>query len=210
MKLLLSILLLMSMPCFKMVKHDPYSTTGHEQFEEFIVPKGRRILISYTDYEIKRKYKDVPFALFGSESTYFDKYIPIEYKSTVIFSRSNKTRESYTFAYNLESVKYEKISVAIKGSINVKAAVKIKKVDVSGGGDVSISYTKDTSETITESGKLNIVIYPNKKMTLRIVGEARVSNGVSKYYVFGICMKKGAFEIVEITSTIYELLEEDA
>ena len=47
-------------------------------------------------------------------------------------------------------------------------------------------------------------------MTLRIVGDARVSNGVSKYYVFGICMKKGAFEIVEITSTIYELLEEDA
>ena len=210
MKLLLSILLLICMPCFKMVKHDPYSETGHEQFEEFVIPKGRRILIGYTDSEIKRKYKDVPFSLFGSESTYFDKYIPVEYKSSVIFSRSNKTRESYTFAYNLETVKYEKVSVSVKGSINVKAAVKIKKVDVSAGGDVSVSYTKDTSETITESGKLNIVIYPNKKMTLRIVGEARVSNGVSKYYVFGICMKKGAFEIVEITSTIYELLEEDA
>ena len=210
MKILLSFLLLLCMPCFKMIKHDPYSETGHEQFEEFTVPKGRRLLISYTDSEIKRKYKDVPFSLFGSESIYFDKYIPIEYKSTVIFSRSNKTRESYSFAYNLETVNYEQVSVAVKGSINVKAAVKIKKVDVSGGGDVSVSYSKDTSETVTESGKLNIIIYPNKKMTLRIVGAARVSNGVSKYYVFGICMKKGAFEIVEITSTIYELLEEDA
>ena len=56
MKILLSFLLLLCMPCFKMIKHDPYSETGHEQFEEFVIPKGRRILISYTDSEIKRKY----------------------------------------------------------------------------------------------------------------------------------------------------------
>ena len=164
----------------------------------------------YTDSEIKRKYKDVSFAMFGNQFSYFDKYIPIEYKSTVIFSRSNKTRESYTFAYNLETVKYEKVSISVKGSVNAKAVFKIKKVDVTGGGDFSISSTKDTSETVTESGKLNVVIYPNKKVTLRIVGDARVSNGVSKYYLFGICMKKGAFEIVEITSTIYEMVEENA
>ena len=210
MKILLSILIILSLPFLKLSSHEPYSKTGHEQFEEFTIPKGRKILINYTDNEIKRKYKDVSFSLFGNELSYFDKYIPVEYKSTVIFSRSNKTRESYNFAYNLETVKYEKVSIAVKGSINAKAAFKIKKVDVSTGGDFSVSYSKDTSETITESGKLNIVIYPNKKVTLRIVGDARISNGVSKYYVLGICMKKGAFEIVEITSTIYELLEEDA
>lgn len=210
MKVLLSIFILLSLPFFRMAKHEPYTTTGHEQFEEFIVPKGRRILISYTDNEIKKKYKDVSFKLFGSEVSYFDKYIPIEYKSTVIFSRSNKTRESYTFAYNLETVKYEKVTIAVKGSINAKAVFKIKKVDVSTGGDFSLSYDKTTSTEVTESGKLNVVIYPNKKVTLRIVGDARVSNGVSKYYLFGVCLKKGAFEIVEITSTIYEMLEEDA
>ena len=77
MKVLLSIFILLSLPFFKMAKHEPYTTTGHEQFEEFTVPKGRRILISYTDNEIKKKYKDVSFKLFGSEVSYFDNYIPI-------------------------------------------------------------------------------------------------------------------------------------
>jgi hypothetical protein len=44
---------------------------------------------------------------------------------------------------------------------------------------------------------------------LRIVGDAKITNGVSKYYFLGICFKKGAFEIVEVTSTIYELIEEN-
>ena len=73
-----------------------------------------------------------------------------------------------------------------------------------------MSYATETYVKTTESGSMNIVIQPNKKVTLRIVGDARITNGVSKYYLFGICFKKGAFEIVEIQSTIYELLEEDA
>ena len=88
--------------------------------------------------------------------------------------------------------------------------MKTKKVDVKGKGDLSVTYDEENYNKVTESGSLKIVVHPNKKMTLRIVGEARITNGVSKYYFMGICFKKGAFEIVEIKSTIYELIEEDA
>lgn len=210
MKFLLFIFILFSTPGIKNMNFTPYTKTGHEQFEEFTVPKGRTILITLSDNEIHRKYDDVPFALFGTKEVYFDKYIPVKYKSTVIFSRSNKTRESYVFSYDLETVKYKNVSVKVTGNLSAKAVFKTKKVEVQAEGDISMSYATETYVKTTESGSMNIVIQPNKKVTLRIVGDARITNGVSKYYLFGICFKKGAFEIVEIQSTIYELLEEDA
>ena len=148
--------------------------------------------------------------IFRNKEAYFDKYIPVKYTSTVIFSRSNKTRETYVFSYDLETVNYNKVSVSVKGNISAKGVFKLKKAEITGSGDLTISHTSDSYNETTESGKMNVVIHPNKKVTLRIVGEARITNGVSKYYFLGICFKKGAFEIVEVTSIIYELKEEDA
>ena len=107
MKLLIIILSIFNLIGFKNMDFKPYTKTGYEQYEEFEVPKGRRILISYTDSEIERKYKDVPKGVFGTKEAYFDKYIPVKYKSTVIFSRSNKTRETYTFNYDLKTVNFK-------------------------------------------------------------------------------------------------------
>ena len=117
-----------SLPGIKNISFTPYTKTGHEQFEEFTVPKGRTILITFSDNEINRKYDDVPFALFGTKEVYFDKYIPVKYKSTVIFSRSNKTRESYVFSYDLETVKYKNVSVKVTGNLSAKAVFKTKKI----------------------------------------------------------------------------------
>jgi len=210
MKLLICILAFFNILGIKKIEFKPYTKTGYEQYESFEVPKGRRILISYTEGEIERKYDNVPKGFFGSKESYFDMYIPVKYTSTVIFSRSNKTRETYVFNYDLETVSYNKVSVSVKGNISAKGVVKLKKAEITGSGELTISKTSESYNEITESGKMNVVIHPNKKVTLRIVGDARITNGVSKYYVFGICFKKGAFEIVEVTSIVYELIEEDA
>ena len=210
MKILVFILSIFSFIGMKNMDFKPYTKTGYEQFEEFELPKGKRILITYSDSEIEKQYQRVSKCFFGTREAYFDKYIPVKYKSTVIFSRSNKTRESYVFSYDLETVKYKNVSVKVTGNLSAKAVFKTKKVEVQAEGDISMSYATETYVKTTESGSMNIVIQPNKKVTLRIVGDARITNGVSKYYLFGICFKKGAFEIVEIQSTIYELLEEDA
>lgn len=210
MKVLIIMISFFNIIGFKNLDFKPYTKTGYEQYEEFELPKGKRILINYTDGEIERQYKYVSKGFFGTKESYFDKYIPVKYKSTVIFSRSNKTRETYVFNYDLKTVNYEKVSVSVKGNISAKGVVKLKKAEITGSGDLTISSTTDNYIETSESGKMSVVIHPNKKVTLRIVGDARITNGVSKYYLFGICFKKGAFEIVEVTSVIYELKEEDA
>lgn len=209
MKILIILLAFFSYTGIKNMNFEPYTKTGHDQFEEFVLPKGRKLLINYTESEINKKYKDVSNGLFGTKYSYFDKYIPATYTSTVIFSRSNKTRESYIFKYNLEEVNYNKVSVAVKGNISVEGVFKPKKFEVKSKGDLSVSYDTESYIKTTESREMSVVIYPNKKVTLRIVGDAKITNGVSKYYFLGICFKKGAFEIVEVMSTIYELIEED-
>lgn len=197
---------------YNQLKFESYTKTGHDQFDDFQLPSGRRILINYTENEINKKYDDVSKGFFGTQIAYFDKYIPAKYTSKVIFSRSNKTRESYVFTYNLEEVHYEMVSVTVKGNISAKGIMKSKLKSFEGSvqGDLSITYEKEVYDKTTENKQMKVNIHPNKKVTLRIVGDARITNGVSKYYFLGMCFKKGAFEIVEVKSTVYELIEEDA
>ena len=44
----------------------------------------------------------------------------------------------------------------------------------------------------------------------RVAGDCKISNGVRKYYVMGVRVSKGAWEVVNITSACCELVEEDA
>lgn len=192
----------------KRQSHIPFTSTGHEQFESLILSGERKLLIECEDDDIKPLYKKVKSKIFGSNEYYLNKYVKAKYQSKVIFSRSNRTNEEYIFSYDLETVEYKNVSVAVKGGISAKKIFKMDSGDLTLDGDISMSYASDSYLKTTETGKMNVVIYPYKRVTLRIVGDARVSTGVSKFYIFGICIKKGSFEIVEIQSTIYELLEE--
>ena len=97
MKLLIIMISFFNIIGFKNLDFKPYTKTGYEQYEEFELPKGKRILINYTDGEIERQYKYVSKGFFGTKESYFDKYIPVKYKSTVIFSRSNKNKRNLCF-----------------------------------------------------------------------------------------------------------------
>ena len=87
---------------------------------------------------------------------------------------------------------------------------KGKTGDITTNGSLTVEYENEEYTKTTESGKMSVAIYPGKKVTLKIVGKARVSNGISKKYFFGICIKKGSFEVVDITTAVYELVEENA
>jgi hypothetical protein len=43
---------------------------------------------------------------------------------------------------------------------------------------------------------------------MRVTGNAELSNGVSRYYFFGIQFKKGEWEYIDVIDECYELIEE--
>ena len=188
-----------------------YSSTGHSQFSELVmVDDDAYIIKDLSDEKINEELKDLKWKLFGTREKALNVEEDARYVSNIIFSRSNKTREAYTFIYDTSKVVYNEVSVTTKGSLSLKGVFKLKSKEITVLTDFSGEQTKENSEKTTENGKLSVVVYPNKMVTLRIVGTAKVSNGVMKKFVMGICTKKGAYEVVTVTSTCYELVEEDA
>lgn len=198
---------------FMNVKVESYTETGHAQFKKLVpenIKSTDKILINIDKNYIDAELKKMPRKLFGTQDRIFKKYFNATYESDTIFSRSNKTSEPYIFSYNLETVHYKDTSISISGTIGIKDVYKGKANDITANGSMTVEYENEQYTKTTESGKMNVSIYPGKKVTLKIVGKARVTNGISKKYFLGFCIKKGAFEIVDISTAVYELVEEDA
>ena len=188
-----------------------YSSTGHSQFTELVmVDEDTYIINDVSEETIDEELKGLKRKFFGTREKAFNTDADAKYVSNIIFSRSNKTREPYTFVYDTSTIEYNMVSVTTKGNLSIKGVFKMKSKELTVNGDFSGEKETETSTKSIETGKLNVVIYPNKMVTLRIVGNAKVSNGVMKKYIFGICVKKGAYEVVTVTSTCYELIEYDA
>lgn len=189
---------------------EPYSKTGHEQFSELeFKKKGKLLLVEMTDFYIEVKLRDLPRKFWGSANEYYCLYEDATYVGATVFSRSNKTREPYVFDYSLTEVEYYERSVNIDGSINIDGKRKKNTVEMSGKISLKGSANFKEGNRKTEGSEMSVTVYPNKKITLQVAGEAKISSGFSKYYIFWICTKKGAWETVDVVTSYFELVEED-
>lgn len=189
----------------------PYSKTGHEQFSELeFVKRDKMLLVDMTDYFIELNLEKLPSKFWGSSNSYYCKYEDATYVGEVVFSRSNKTSEPYVFDYSLKEVEYYARSINVEGSISVEGKQKKKTVEMTGKVNVSAGIDVKESKEKTEASQMSVKVYPNKKITLRVAGEAKISSGFSKSFIFFICTKKGAWETVDVVTSYFELVEEDA
>lgn len=193
------------------VSHDTYSTTGHEEFSSLTFKQDDvRLLKDMKSHDMDFYYKQCKWKFFGWSTYYLYEYVDCDYVSKTIFSRSNRTSMPFGFDYSLQEVIYDESSYSFKGSINVKESGKLKKVEISSQQQADITISGDYYVKTTETGSLSITVNPGKKMTLRVAGDGKMSTCFGKYYFMGICMKKGAYECVDIIGSFFELVETDA
>jgi len=190
---------------------DNYSLTGHEEFSKLeFVDKDCCLLKDMDKLYINMRLRSLPAKFVGS-STYIEyEYKDAYYIGNTIFSRSNKTREPYVFDYSLQTVEFMSRTLAIQGKLSLKASGKIKKVEASGTIDLQGSYEYKDSLQTTEKSGMTIKVFPGKKMTLHVRGEAKISSGFTKKWFFWVCFQQGAWETVDIVTSYFELVEEDA
>lgn len=210
-KILIFILLGLNLTNANVISHNPYSNTGHEQFSELkYVNDEYMILKDYSNMMIEKSYSKVQRKAFGW-SVYMEReYADATYVGAIVFSRSNKTLTPFTFTYSLTEVTYEEQSYSITGSLSLKQSAKLKKVELSAAESIEVKMSGESSLKTTESNTMSITVNPNKKITLRISGECKISLGFAKYYFIGMCTKKGVFECVDVVTSYFELYEEDA
>lgn len=190
---------------------DDYSITGHDEFIKLEFVDKKYVLLKDMDkLYVSMRLRDLSKKFIGS-STYLEyEYKDARYIGNVIFSRSNKTSEPFIFDYSLQTVEFMSRTISIQGKLSLKASGKIKKVETSGGLDLSGSYENKETFQKTEKSAMTIKVFPGKKMTLHVTGEAKISTGFTKRYFFWICFENGAWEAVDITTSYFELVEEDA
>lgn len=186
------------------------SSTGHSEFESIDFPEGSRgrLLVNTTDAEKKKALDNVPWKFFGWSVKNICTRQTVFYVGKTIFSRANRTSTPIEFDYYMKIGRTISNSVSISGGLTTKVSGKIKAVSLGIDFKADAKWEKIIKQTEEEKTSFTVKILPNTKISLFIKGVAEVTNGGSKYYAFGVPIKKGNFEFIEVVTEYYELYEE--
>lgn len=184
--------------------------TGHDDFLNIYFGNSERLINQYGEDEIKELAKNVKKKVFGWSTVHINYNNRVKYDGKIIFSKINKTDIPFYFEYKLKEEEISTRSVNVNGSVSAKITGTIQKIKttLTGGLGADIDYddqNKNTTEILTI---IRMDIMPNKKVTMLTTGDAFVSSGYSKYYLFGITIRKGLWETIETETIYYELREE--
>lgn len=180
----------------------------HSSFQEVITSEGVMLIDDFTVDQYEEYYEQVPKKFFGWSTLTINEDEPVIYVSETLFSYANQSKETIDYSYYHNNKKTIKDSVALSGDIDTTTSAKIKifnmKLQTSIDADVSQVETVDENEKIT----IDIEIKPWSKVSLFTRGEARLTNGVSVYYIFYVPVRAGGWEVINIDTEYFWLLEE--
>ncbi|XMB66238.1 hypothetical protein RI065_08015 [Mycoplasmatota bacterium zrk1] len=180
----------------------------HNNFEEIIFIDEGRLLEEYSEEEYDDYYDHLKKRFFGWNSYIVEDQKEVYFVSDTLFSYSNQSNESISYKYVYETGKDIKDSVAVTGGISTNASTKAKGFNLKFDNKLQSKISVEQSKSITEKWQLDIDVPPFTKMSLKIRGEGRISNGVSHLYIFFIKVKEGGWEVLDVTKEYYWLVEE--
>ena len=170
---------------------------------------GYKLLSETSDKEIENAYKKVKRKIFGWNKVTINNNLDAWYISEIIFSKSNRSTQTFTFVYNTKQSVKSKQEYSVSGSLSTKASGKIKGItlggDIKGEGELKNS----SEEYFEEKTNFSVDLKPYTKLSLMIRGDCIVSSGVGKNYFLGIQIEKGTWEYINFVTEYYEFLEEE-
>ena len=178
----------------------------YNTFQEVDIYSGK-MLDDYTTEEYNKYYKNVDKRKFWGWRIYVvNKNIKAKFISETVFSYYNNGKTPITYKYELSKTVVNKYSITASGNIKYNINGEIKKFKNNLDAEVKINVTDETVTTTKEQNDLQIIIDPFTVANLKIVGEAKITNGVAAYYVLWIRTERGGFEYFVVT-TQYPRLE---
>lgn len=132
----------------------------------------------------------------------------IKYEGDVVFSKANRTAREMSFNYSYEVENSFESSVSVSGDISISVSGKIKQITGALNGKIRKEIGEKTKNVVTESTRTVLVIPAKTKLTVQLKGYARLNNGVARFFLFGIGIKKGTWEIIDKVTEYYDYYEE--
>lgn len=199
------------MSCLNVYVVGAAESTGHPEFQEIRIPVGSDAkLISNMDKEtINKAYGKIKRKFWGWGVEVIVNNQKVEYKGDTVFAKKNNTTQTLKYIYFHRKEESVTTSVSASASLAGKASGKIKAVTTSLDNSIRGEIGKKTEASRMESMEITIIVPPKKKLTVCIRGEARLNNGVCRYYVLGIGFKKGEWEYIDVVNEYYDYYEEN-
>ena len=184
--------------------------TGHPYFDEIIIPEDKDVylLVNSSLSVRKKQLSKVKWRLFGT-SVYTEVYKQkVTFKRPNVFVRSNKTGNVIEYDYKFNSSLKAKLSFQKDEKSKADFTAKIGKF---GGGveaDVNEALGVSIESGVSQELSYTITVSPHSKLTIYSTGEAYLSQGALKYYLFGVPVYQTNWEHLEVIAEHYEFYEE--
>ena len=176
--------------------------------QELIIPRGVSRVSSWRSSELEQYYNQVEPRFFGWSSVMIHDDVPVVYVSDTLFSAANQSNDTVKYTYNHTTGSKTNVQLSVTGSLSASAAPQIKEVKTKVDASAKGSASNNTSAETSTRTSMNIEVPPYRKVSLKLRGEATLSNGVGIYYVMWMPVRRGTWEVLSFISEHFWLREE--
>ena len=170
---------------------------------------GARLLENYTKSMYDKYYDKISkrkfwgwrvHTAYKTEKAYFTK------ETLYVIYNEGTTPIVETFRFKtIESVKKQ---YNVSGTLGLTGEGNVVAFQLGLEEQLEYSITATTNSSMEEDFTIKVQVDPNTKLLVEIRGEAKVSNGVAKYYRFWRSKKKGGWEVFLVTTEYYSIRKE--
>lgn len=175
-------------------------------FEEVTIEGKGKLLLDYTQKELKSFYKETDKRLFFGWRTYeINHNVKISFRKTTLFSYYNDGTTPITYEFQETKTKESKYVINSTGNINKSFSGTIEKFKLGLEDKLSINTSVTISASTKEVANTKIYVDPGTMLNLYVMGNGKVTNGAASYYTFWIRVNQGGYEYCNIASLFYRL-----
>ena len=204
------LIVIMFITLFSSIRLSAYEDCGHDDYTSITPLNENVLLLNQIDTITKNKHaKEVTKPkFFGWRIKYIVFEEPATYIGKPLFSKSNASSNDIKFSFNFKETVEKKASFNVSDSLVFKGSGKAK-IDLSLANELNLKYTSEEMTSVTETVQYDIIVPKNKKVTMYTMGEGKLSSGCSANYFFFIRTKFGYWEVLEIDTVYYKIVEEE-
>lgn len=168
--------------------------------------EGKKFLSEITEEELKEYYKETQKAKFMGWNTYtITKSSKVKYIDETVFTCKNEGKTAVVYKIQFKEEEISKRSFSVTGNLSIDVDNKVKKLKAGLDAKLKIEYSESSTLTKRTDWYTKTDVDPGTKLTVDIVGEGYIENGVASKYFFFINTKNGGYEIFTIATEYYRL-----
>ncbi len=174
--------------------NDDYKT-----FNEIIMSEGK-LLRYFTSEELEEYKSKLKGKIAGVDVYIVNKNVEATYISETLYNVHNTGKTNVEYQLDITVTKNQKVSWEVSGDLNASAKGSIKMFQGNIDAKVGVDYKNINEKTEKTTEKIDLIVEPNSKAIIYLMGRGRVTNGVCRVSIAFIPTAVFGFEYFTIVN----------